>query len=1327
MADEATVNQSIVEIQPILSAYSPTYAGAAGTSLDDTGQLPAGLYEGIGAFVRRLAGIDTVARALNAQGVRLDDANDPAVMSALVPYLRGPELEAQRTALEAGDAAQVRSYLREQGFPDVFVQDPEKLFIFIDQDLDTFSAALGVFEEGGYLNAPPVSAELRAAQPQAVTDLNALLGEAHSAFYAMTLETRERLIAEKAADSDQSEERQALYDGMIATTGRSIERLDEMQAQLGAAQFTEFGFDENARAALETYMQFLQENIGLSSYGVQDGSYSTGFQAHLDQVIAGKDAVLAGQPEVIQEEAQEVFGYLERTQAVMGALVRTGLYAQPQVAGDPSADAAVVAARPVIDQAIRSISQKDRVEIGISRASAESADFNLDERMLLQAFVIDLKEFLDIEAEPGSGRITDALQTQLNTALANPDTLRRVADEYFQGNLQSAQGLASALATYASPERVPLVAGVSSDIRTADLITKPVPRDAEVEVIEMAVRRIPESELAGINELVATLSGYGLEDFMPEGSLSAEDAQSLHASVRSEALSDLFVLVHAESVQALEREGRPISELQQEMTARMIERVAPFTDGTALFAGSHVAGLEQEISRAIETGLRLEQRFGVETSASAFVSAMPGAGAFLERHGANVRAYKVFDTARLEAVMPVSIEGFGGARAQVPATVDVAVAGQTIEAMIADMADDYEYLEASPIAQETLRGVAQSLAANRAILENIYESGEKLDGRMIVTDRHGESLLLSMGEEGMEIRYLDALGISDVAGVPQVEYQDALGYEEQMLQAALAGYQSLNQFAPHISNFNPEFFEVGGRHYVVGVDKESSILQIHEIKPEFITVEHAAQISYATGAEAYEDARRTMMQDEAYRFIRDNYGSQFGPAGSPDRVFQVMARQLADGGNETARDALAIFGQRDGYASDIAIDIRTLPRESDPAVLAGAQTIIGARPQDVQDTSFIYLRKAEDGSGRIYVATPAMREVQTNDGGTLRTSLVIDPAAAPVVYDITDPEVFKRLRDDLVRWDESGLSLRWQVIPQELLNDEAFSGFYNWVLEGAPPMLRTAIPVPAVPAPTEEGMRSLGESASGFSIAGVDVTPGQAITDIGALHAVLGYDPNAMFAAQRLENPSATFIVHGLEADRWNGAEGTHEFLEDNLLVTYQKDGEIQTFAISKDVFDSNPARLPALLGLVHDGDTAPDVLMADASRPIAEESGIFIPTVDLAYTLYRRDQTYQQREAGPGERSVLPREWTLDAQNYQRALDELQAIQDRLEGLQRGRLRAPEEAEAGVAEPEAEISREEVFRLNCAEITEPVPEECAAISGDRAPVRTPALAVPRN
>lgn len=92
-------------------------------------QLPQGLYEQIENLSFLLSQLDPVARALNGQDVRIDDAYDPALGTALIEFAASPTYAEFSQAVNNGDEATIARLTRENDLPG-FCTKPARVYQF---------------------------------------------------------------------------------------------------------------------------------------------------------------------------------------------------------------------------------------------------------------------------------------------------------------------------------------------------------------------------------------------------------------------------------------------------------------------------------------------------------------------------------------------------------------------------------------------------------------------------------------------------------------------------------------------------------------------------------------------------------------------------------------------------------------------------------------------------------------------------------------------------------------------------------------------------------------------------------------------------------------------------------------------------------------------------------------------------------------------------------------------------------------------------------------------------------------------------------------------
>lgn len=1281
MADEATVNTAIQTIQGVLVRYVPSYEGGQDGGLV-ADQLPQGLYEHIENMSFLLSRLDPVARQLNAQNLRIDDAYDPALATALQDFAGSPAFVEFSQAVEGGDQATIAALSRQYNLPAFFEQNPENFINFIENDLDGFIQALGVLEESELLFAPPVSVEQRQLQVETLPAMEEFLRSEFAYHIESATAVRQTFVDFLEDNTNEAEEISARM--QLKALDDTLETLNSGLAHLENADFENFADDEDARQALSSYVLFLQKHSPVTDFAEHSGRYTQGFETYVATLLAARAETMEALEGNANRNAREEVEYQNLTrlssfQDLMGDLIESGLYRQP--AGDPNIVAPdMFQARSIVQEAINTMVRNNYVELTPDPDAVQKGEFDMAARMALQAFVLDLKLFTRYDGEGLSGVYNADFAAHLAMVLADEPSRQNIADRYFRGDLGAAENLKAALDTYSNPQIIPDLPDVPSNIAQNALINRPSLKAVEADVLQAVIARTPESELAGINALVATLSGYGLEDIMYLNDDREESGRLARITEnagqpRAQALGELFEIVFEESQAALEREGHPESDLEAEVSRRMNERLDDFVAATSAFPSGRIHALQRQMENAVGVALRARENATgddvarLNVARDVFGMSVPSPERFLIDNGPHTSGGAIFNQRTMTGIMPPVQDGYAGQIDKAPATLaELDGRGlQSIGAMIAGMEAGFEELPLSPIAQKTMQNVRDGLQENHDYLESVYNGATEKGpgGELVVTDRHGESVLLKVGENGLDVVYLDAQGIDTVSDVPHVSVSEDFGYDALMIEAAMAGFQAQNHNIEHVRNYAPEFFEVGGQIYVVGIDRETAMVQVHKLEPEFLNATNSAQLNYATGPNARTDVYNSFMENDAYRFIRENYSGVYSPAGSPDRIFQTMLQEMQGANDAAAQEAgraLALFGQSRQFDPVQDIPVTDLPRSEDAAVISDARAVSVGRPEDVQTEAFLYLRQDEQ-SGQILLTVPAMKDVTTGEAPNEVTTRVFDPEGDPVVFDVSDPDVFMRMRDRLVQWDQQGIALRLDAVPPEMLNDPQFANFKNWLETGArPPDRPIEDPEPTSPVPelSEAGLNAMYESAAGFSQDGSSITLGAVIADMDSVHAVLGYDPAAQFARSVNGNGAGIAIVHGVETGVWNGEGNAHEFFDDHVLVTFEVDGEVRAIALSKDDFAHNPMRIPALMDAAYPGDTPPTVLMADRDRASVDaEEGLRVPVTGLWEAVLANYQHYNETpERVPDDRGEVlqpgrPLLWPRDAVLHKQRLEE--------------------------------------------------------------------------
>tara|TARA_B100000780_G_scaffold279062_1_gene255297 strand:+ start:387 stop:3803 length:3417 start_codon:yes stop_codon:yes gene_type:complete len=1094
MADQANINQAIKTVQGVLERYTTSYYGGTDATLVHD-QLPEGLYEQIENFIYELSGIDIAERKLNAAGIVIDDAYDPALMPALQTFATSPAFNAFRTAITNADQEAINRFMREHDLPAAFAQSPQKLIDFIDQDLEPFIEAMEVLEQAEHLYAPPLSLEEKRLQEETLPKMEALLRQAYPYYIDFLQDSMARDRAILQSNPEEAVRIETQY--RIDSAHDALATLNKGFAALQEADFNDYVKDDNAHIALEQYIVFLQRHNSYTKFDDKSGQYTPDFDAHLAAVMQSSQTRLKafeGKENLSDRKKQEYqfIKHYEPFQAIMTDMVASAAYRMPSLNLNGQT---MHASDSIVNNIVDTMVRKNYVHVSPPERSENSGVFDMGARMALQAFVIDMKKITRYGGDQNNGIYSEDFALYLNDRLRDPGISRFIADRYFEGDMQSVAGLAAALDRYCDSTQIPDLPGQSSNISQVNLISKPYAREAELEVLQIAVLRIPESELAGMNALVATLSGYGLEDFMRLSDDSSEAARlsqimNYDGQSRVEVLGELFSSVYHEATGELERDGRSLDELHDEMSRRITERLEDFTKGTAVFAGNRVRQLEEHIENAVSvaltTGDSMQSNHADKLAAAAHVFGLtiPSPEKFTMDYGAHRPGGAIFSQKTMMGLMPKVLPDFGGQVAKSSADLGAVMEMQTIDMMVADMVEDFDRFNHSPIAGVAIQEVEAHLMTNKAILETAYEQCAALgpNGELIVKDRNGERVLLSHhDDEGLQIRYLDALGVADLrdADIPVISMAREFAYDAALIKTAMAGFQSKNQAVQNVNHYAPEFFELAGRHYVVGIDRETSMVQVKELDPEFLSMEHARMLTYATGPNARSDIWGIFMDNDAYRFIRENYSAVYSPAGSPDRIFQSMLQEVAKGqgmAGHSATQALGLFEQYVGLGSLQEVPIADLPRVSDEGLLREVQNVAVRRPVEVNMQPFLYMRN-EGGNPQILLSVPAIKTSENGQNDNQDSSAILDSEADPFVVDISDPEVFMRMRDRLIRWNAEGVRLQLDIVPPEALAADEFRVFKDWLDNGARPLQK--LPDNAAPsAPGVDGAQSALESGN---------------------------------------------------------------------------------------------------------------------------------------------------------------------------------------------------------------------------------------------------------
>lgn len=1289
MAEDATILKAVQTLHRVLSEYDESYSVDA---LPD--ELTPDLFDSIEKFTSAFREINDISVAVNNSGATLGGIYDTALGEAVNTFVTSDTFSTFKEKLESGNILEAVQLLNRWDAPALFLDNPQLLVSLAtasNDSLGDFVGALNVLEDAGQLNQRPreFTPEELEKQPEAIAAIETQLKE-DLGFFVDTMQAEidratEELEAlpEDATDAD----KQAL-ETRIENIANGMAKL---KTSYEAIKDLEVGgeFDQAFQDALTVYTSFLQKGNSLTYYikdsfggGVPtaedyvdiSGNYTANYEEYLQARLESYQTVreeLEGKDERTSEEEYKLQSLIRAEQLTenMTLLVESGLYDQPaptEPADEPEM-IPVDQARPIIEAAIEYMTKRtDQVEVTPKLGDEDDGAFDLASRIALQAFMIDLKNTLDIDIERDSGVYSREFRTALETKLSDAATRRRVADLYFKGDEAAVLQLVSALDTYANDADVANLPGAfKANIGDTELISMPQFKGNETQLLKTSIDRIPADEMGAMNEMMITLTGFGMEDFMPEGSLTEEQIKALEHSgqSREEVLGDFFKSVEAEARAALERDGRPMSELGAEMEERMVERFNNLVEDNAAFNVIRAEWMRRYIGEAVEAGLAADENsepnadIRSEDRAFAFANTLPTAEEFLQEHGANRRSYFVYDQDDMVGVTPEVLAGFGGQVAKEDASLAQALEGQTMASLISDMEEDFEYLDSSAIARRTMAEVRAELVEKEALLERVYNDptnadNKNADGVMIVTDRNGETVMLSQGAEGFEVRYLDVAGIEGVSDFDKdvVQLGEELDFDQVLIKTAMAGYQSQNQGADGTRTHNPEFFEMGGENYIVGIDKETNSIQVIRIDQEVFNSSNAASITYATTQERSIEEQAKLMNDPAYRFIQEQYPIQFGGYGTRDPVFQAITTELAKGGSVDADTAMAVMAEF--YEIDWA-NLQTVadaPEVTDGVVLWRANNMAESRPEESRIEPFIFLK--EGGDPQILVVIPARKEeIVTNEDGTESTVIVYDGDRPPAVRDISDPEIFTSLREEFITMD---------VINQEALETEAYKELHDWMIAGGRPPLKQDPEVIAYGPASEEGLASMFTSAAGFTSEGRDLEFGAAITETEALVEVLGYDPNLVFDESQILDRANTYIVHGADPENWNGSDAHHEFLKDHVLVTFQRGSEeeenieVVTVALSKDDINNNPRRISMLIGMDHEQEprARPTIYAVDRDRITTSEEGTFYSLRNFDTLIHEGVPTLEQGEAMQHTQYWQNNEeWRRDITLFQRAL----------------------------------------------------------------------------
>jgi hypothetical protein len=1258
MADEAAINASIQFLQEILRDYTDGYGGGVDGRLE-LGQIPQGLFEDIQAFVMALRGVEPVSVALHRAGHSSPSGAYDRETGIFLRGLFSAQNVAQlRQTREDHGVDGLRSELRRLDMPEIFIRSPDLFLSFAQNDIAPTLAALDMLYNERLLSVPPVAPELMAARPAALSAIEQIIRSDVAFFQSYIAEEMQGLEAQLA---DSSEEVRLRSENSIATLNRVNDALTAIADGLAQSDFSDYLVDDAAQETLSSYILFMQQFNTTIGYSQRDSQYSAAFQEHLAQRIASQTdrlaALEARTPNLeFREEAERQMLLRNITlKETMDEMVRTGLIVQPDApAAQTQNPDPVATAQSVLETAISAMDRHRRLMVSPILGGRDNNAFELSSRMATQNFLIDVALLLRISNGNDSGIYTPELRSALAEALNDPDKLGLVADTYFKGDRAMASGLVSALDVYSNPELAPDI-NDGGNIARNRLVSRPAIYETDVAYLQAMISRIPQSEIAAMNELVGTLTGYGFDGFLPDSILSAEDRTAMRplGQTRHQSFVILFENVYAEAQEAIARNGG-VGDLKEEISARMIERYQMAVTGHTLYNASQAAEMETYLRHAVSVGVDAMAAFRsddeavkLQIAARSFANSIPSPDGFIAAHGLNERPRSTMThPGYMPAAVPQSLAGFGGAITQSPATFAQATNAPMLATLL---------VGGMPNAETQNR-----LAETRVMLEQAYNAAPEKspDGALILQDRHGELVLVTQGANGIEMRYLNAAGISAItdSDIPTQTIGESFGLDSRMIESAMGHYVHDNRNARRADEYNPSFITMGGTTYVMGIERDSKLLQIIPLDPDFVTPENAAMTTFATDPAAKQAALERFLQDPAYRFIFDNYQGRFHSAGVTDRILYTMAQRLSEQGPVRANETLAAFGLYSGMnvggfiynPAAIQNDPNTASQISDTL-----NALIAARPEEERLDPFLYFDQA---SGKILWVEPAAMVVEQEINGQVQSFEVFDGTRYPVVRDISDPDIYAGMRGMLVDWNANGLFLKVDTYPDGALEMSEFQGFSLWLQEGAPPpMLRPAEvrePLPVLEG--EERVAALAEfeeSVAGFSFQNGCVTFGREISSQALLEEILGYDPADTYNFGGYTDAEQTYIIHGLDPVTWNGDNPQHELLRDHVFVSFMRDGEVRTIAIAKEDLDYNPLRLPSMLEQMHPGQGSPEFLAVNRDSAYLHENKMIIETQDIWSFASRHINAYNQNppegvEAIPGRPDqgfVVPRRWRVD------------------------------------------------------------------------------------
>ncbi len=798
------------------------------------------------------------------------------------------------------------------------------------------------------------------------------------------------------------------------------------QLEAAAALITaEGGANETYSAgtaeALRIYTRYMQQSNSFTKWQSEtSGNYTIDYAAHLATLMNAQYVQmmndLAGKTSRTpqEEDGYQTLRAATDFQAVMKGVIDAGIYIQPASTNQNAMD--INQARPILQAALNNFKDLGETSFDVNLQGG----FTMEARMATQMLLIDMQEQLGLPGpdtgNPYDGRYRSSLRSSLATALQDPAKAQLIADRYLDGNASLVPSLLLSLDSYAGQ---PPIAGLDSDITTEILIRKPAMTHAEVAQLGAAIDRLPAPQLAGTNALFLTMTGYGIEDLVPTGSLNPLQESALQAASDDPqvALQAMFayVLEESEAVAA----GDP-EKLRAEMNERIMFHLNTVIDDNPAFNLVRAQYLREYVRVATDKALdayeaaegSLEQQ--QNAAAVTFADKIPGMGEFIAAHGPQNRDVYAGDAQYIRnapAVMPE----YAGAIEQRSATREDVLALPLLQDLLIDIRRD----------APSSRAVAEADTAIAELRDHIIETFGDRTEPAVIRSQSGENFFVSRGAGGaLEIRYLNQAGIGEVDRVPVLPMRHHTETDQAMISAAQAGYQALNAGKPSAGVHDPYFFNIGDQVFVAGLDGNTRAFSIVPIDPDFVTMDKARNRVFTNTQELFaRDSATYMAEDPAYAFLRGNYAHRLDGYGSGDGVLEAMAR--ATGKTDIAEffDHPRDFDLRLQENYEVVTDTETLAR----ITLANSQ-----RPETDQTSHFIYM---DEQSGRILYVSP---EVDINGR--------YDASKPAVVEDITDPDAYAALRDRILQMD-----ILPPGRPEVTGTPGSIMGFVEWLERGAPP------------------------------------------------------------------------------------------------------------------------------------------------------------------------------------------------------------------------------------------------------------------------------------